>query len=77
MTPAMVIFEYNKVGGWRVHSAIDLEGMTYLRPHAMHAGGLLSICGNFRRKLRRGTWCKRPHEELIKRKPDFSDWSED
>jgi hypothetical protein len=67
MILAMVIFEYNQVGGWRVHSSLDLAGMTHMRPHVIHAGGLLSVCGNFRRKLRRGTWCKRPHKELAYR----------
>jgi hypothetical protein len=64
MIPAIVIFEYNRTGGWRVVSALDLPGQPIKRPLAMHTGGLLSLCGNFNRKLRRGTWCKRPHKEL-------------
>jgi hypothetical protein len=76
MTLAMVIFEYNQVGGWRVHSSLELAGMTHMRAHAMHAGGLRSGC-NFRRTLRRGLWCKRPHEELVPFTPNFRDWSED
>jgi hypothetical protein len=65
MIPALVIFEYNSIGGWRVVSALELpQDHPITRPHANHAGGMLGLFGNFQRRLRRGTWCKRPHKEL-------------
>jgi hypothetical protein len=78
MNPALVIFEHNPVGGWRVVSSLSLPvDHPIQRPLANHAGGLLGLMGNFRRKLRRGTWCKRPHEELLKPAANYQDWSED
>jgi hypothetical protein len=64
MTPSLVIFEFTPFG-WRVvHALVLPEDNPIASPLAMHTCGLLSLCGNFNRKLRRGTWCKRPHKEL-------------
>jgi hypothetical protein len=73
MTPfhGLVIFQHDAVGGWRVFDQVPFDNA--LRPAPLreftvcHPAGhrLLGICGTFRRALRRGAWCKRPHKEII------------
>jgi hypothetical protein len=69
MIHALVIFQYDKTGGWRVR---DFEPINAeIRPLPLHqfsfihGGKLLGVCGTFRHQPRRGTWCKHPHKELI------------
>jgi hypothetical protein len=66
---ALVIFEFQKSTGWRVH---DFEEIGHakrplpLNQFSINKGdSLLGICGTFSRMPRRGRWCKRPDQELI------------
>jgi hypothetical protein len=73
MTPfhGLVLFQLHPAGGWRVFDTCPIDGtvrpLPLSRISVNHAPGhlLLGVCGTFRRRLRRGTWCKRPHEEII------------
>ena len=72
MTPfhGLVLFQLHPAG-WRVFDTMVFEETARPQPlHKFdinHAPGhmLLGIAGTFRRRLRRGVWCKRPHEEII------------
>lgn len=66
-----VLFQLDPVGGWRVFDQVKFDNA--LRPAPLrdftvsHPTGhrILGIVGTFRRPLRRGAWCKRPHKELL------------
>jgi len=67
----LVLFQRHPVGGWRVFDAEKC--CEQLRPKPLHkffinhptGHQLLGVYGTFGRTLRRGTWCKRPHKEIV------------
>lgn len=65
MIPGIVCFQHHHVGGWRVKKAL-LSDHLYRTPKVIRAANCLYIVGNFNRRLRAGTWCKRPHKELAR-----------
>jgi hypothetical protein len=61
--PGLVYFSYHHPHGWRVTRA----EWNVLPPAAFRAGresGTLMVQGHFKRLLRPGTYCKRPHKEI-------------
>lgn len=67
----LVLFQLHDTGGWRVFDACIVDQTSRPLPLSSisvnHAPGhmLLGVYGTFRRPLRRGTWCKRPHKEIL------------
>lgn len=63
MIPGIVTFAYDHTGGWRVARA-EWNVLPPVAFRTCRENGAVAVQGNFNRRLRTGTWCKRPHQEL-------------
>lgn len=62
--PGIVNFTYHNPHGWRVTRA-EWNVLAPARFIAGRESGTLVVQGHFKRQLRAGTYCKRPHKEIV------------